>query len=89
MRVVGDVKCYHCGHVSGQLAGERDAPLNQRQFVPCRGYDKALPAPGSRIRCERCDGPVFLDEVRPIEPPLGLRAVQLPLAKEPRRRRAA
>ncbi len=89
MRVVGDVKCYHCGHISGQLEGEREAPLNQRQFVPRRGYGKPLPAPGARIRCERCNGPVFLDEVHPIEPPLGLAAVDLPLPRGRRSHRAA
>lgn len=87
--VVGDVKCYHCGHVSGQLEGERTIPLPQRRFRPRRGYTKPPPEPGARIRCERCNGPVYLDDVRPLEPPLGLAAMPLPLPRSTRRPRRA
>ncbi|HWQ29067.1 MAG TPA: hypothetical protein VNN12_08600 [Dehalococcoidia bacterium] len=60
--MIGDVKCYHCGHVSGQI--EQEGRL--RRFRPRRGFRGELPAPGRRIRCERCGGPVFLDEVRTL-----------------------
>lgn len=60
--MIGDVKCYHCGHVSGQLEDEG----GRRRFRPRAGFQGSLPAPGERIRCERCGGPVFLDEVRTL-----------------------
>jgi len=87
--VVGDIKCYHCGHISGQLEGDRDTPIAKRVFRPRRGYSKPLPEPGQRIRCERCNGPVYLDDVRPVEPPLGLPATPLPLPRASRRPKRA
>ena len=60
--MIGDVKCYHCGHVSGQLEQEG----GRRRFRPRPGFRGELPEPGRRIRCERCGGPVFLDEVRTL-----------------------
>ena len=65
MRVVGDVKCYHCGHVSGQIEGTRTDRLVLDSFKPRPGYRGPLPGPGHRIRCERCQGPVFLEELQP------------------------
>lgn len=58
-----DVKCYYCGHTSGQVFGRRDQPLRVANFVPRKGFTGTPPAPGQRIRCERCKGPVFLEEV--------------------------
>jgi DNA-directed RNA polymerase subunit RPC12/RpoP len=66
MRVVGDVKCYHCGHVSGQIEGERTDRLVLHTFRPRPGYRGPLPQPGQRIRCERCGGPVFLEDLQPV-----------------------
>ena len=66
MRVVGDVKCYHCGHVSGQIEGTRTKRLVLHAFHPRQGYQGQLPGPGERIRCERCGGPVFLEDLQPI-----------------------
>ena len=74
MRMVGDVKCYHCGHISGQVEGTRSDRLVFHTFKPRSGYQGALPRSGQRLRCERCQGPVFLDDLRsmPAEPPLVL-----------------
>jgi len=61
-RVVADVKCYHCGHVSGQIVGWRHEPLRVENFVPRPGYSGPEVKPGARLRCERCRGPVFLED---------------------------
>ena len=83
MRVVGDVKCYHCGHVSGQIEGERTDRLVLHTFRPRPGYRGQPPKPGQRIRCERCGGPVFLEDLQPV---FEAEPVALPMAAAKRRR---
>jgi hypothetical protein len=61
-RTVADVKCYYCGHISGQITGRRGQPLKVSDFVPRPGYKGPEVKPGSRLRCERCRGPVFLED---------------------------
>jgi hypothetical protein len=61
-RVVADVKCYYCGHVSGQIVGKRHEPLRVTNFVPRPNYKGPEVKPGTRLRCERCQGPVFLED---------------------------
>jgi hypothetical protein len=60
--VVADVKCYFCGHISGQIVGRRHEPLRVSNFVPRPGYAGPQIQPGMRLRCERCQGPVFLED---------------------------
>jgi hypothetical protein len=62
-RTVADVKCYHCGHISGQVFGRRHQPLRVTDFVPRRGYTGPEVRPGTKLRCERCQGPVFLEDI--------------------------
>ncbi|MEO8538348.1 MAG: hypothetical protein ABI577_01315 [bacterium] len=60
MLVIGDVKCLHCAHISGQWVGPKGAPLaisGLRNQQPSAGED-----PSNLIRCARCEGPVFLDD---------------------------
>ncbi len=66
MQVTADVKCYYCGHVSGQIIGPKDEPLRVTNFVPRQGFSGAAPKAGERLRCERCRGPVFLEDVSPL-----------------------
>ncbi|HWC30386.1 MAG TPA: hypothetical protein VG845_09925 [Dehalococcoidia bacterium] len=61
-RIVADVKCYYCGHISGQIHGRRHQPLKVSDFVPRPGYAGPEVKPGMRLRCERCRGPVFLED---------------------------
>jgi hypothetical protein len=68
MRVIADIKCYYCGHVSGQLEGDRGAPLAAAVFRPRPGYQGPAPRPGPALRCGRCQGPVYLEDVRPLAP---------------------
>ena len=61
-RTVADVKCYHCGHISGQIFGRRYQPFRVSDFVPRQGYAGPEVKPGMKLRCERCQGPVFLED---------------------------
>ncbi len=67
MQMIGDVKCYHCGHISGQVDGNRTADgMVFHSFNPRPEYKGDPPGPGDRIRCERCQGPVFLEDLQPV-----------------------
>lgn len=68
MQLIGDVKCYHCGHVSGQIEATRTDRLVLNRFNPRQGFQGKVPAPGEQIRCERCHGPVFLEDLQPVSP---------------------
>ncbi len=83
MRLVGDVKCYHCGHVSGQIEATREEGLEVQSFKPRDGYKGKKPAAGEKLRCERCTGPVFLEDLR--EAPLEPLAIDLAAARKLRR----
>jgi hypothetical protein len=66
-RRVADVKCYFCGHVSGQMLGYKDQPASAFVFVPRPGaaptaMQATAAAQGARLRCDRCGGPVFLED---------------------------
>ncbi len=90
MQVVGDVKCYHCGHVSGQVVGTRTDRLVLEKFTPRAGYQGPAYRPGQRIRCERCQGPVFLEDLRPAPAaPLAVFASASRKRSRPSRDRAA
>jgi hypothetical protein len=67
-KLVADVKCYHCGHISGQIVAERNQPLRVSNFVPRPGYHGQPPRRGERLRCERCGGPVFLENATVVNP---------------------
>lgn len=64
MLVKGDVKCLHCGFISGQWVGPSGAPLTfagMNDAGARAGADKE-----AMLRCNRCGGPVLLDEVTPV-----------------------
>ena len=84
MLMVGDVKCYHCGHVSGQIEATKEDRLVIQAFKPREGYKGRKPEPGDRLRCERCSGPVFLEDLR--EAPTAPLAIDLAAARKLRRK---
>ncbi len=88
MLVTGDVKCYHCGHISGQIEGTRTDKLVLRAFKPRAGFQGPVPGPGDRIRCERCGGPVYLEDLQPVPPGL-VTPIPIPIPKERKRGKAA
>jgi len=84
MLMVGDVKCYHCGHISGQIEATKEERLVIRAFKPREGFKGPKPQPGKRLRCERCGGPVFLEDLR--EAPIAPLAIDLAAARKLRRK---
>lgn len=66
MLVKGSVTCYYCGHVSGELIGESEEPMENALFRPAHGG--GLTRPAHRLRCSRCSGPVYLDDIEVIPP---------------------
>lgn len=64
--IIADVKCYYCGHTSGQITSHRGANPRAGRFIPRPGYKGPEVKPGMRIRCERCQGPVFLEDATPL-----------------------
>ena len=89
MDMVGDVKCYHCGHISGQVEGTKEskaAKLVLTSFTPRPGYKGPNLKAGDKLRCERCEGPVFLEDLR--KKPLEILPSVLPATpKQPKRSR--
>lgn len=67
MLQVADVKCYYCGFISGELVSPQGQALKNGTFRPSPGVDGAEVSSG-KLRCARCGGPVFLDEVRAERP---------------------
>ncbi|MBI2911002.1 MAG: hypothetical protein HYY05_02585 [Chloroflexi bacterium] len=68
MQVEADLKCYHCGHISGQLVGALHARSEERTFRPEDGSGERRVPPGHKVRCLRCGGPTFVDEIRTYRP---------------------
>lgn len=68
MKFLAEVTCYHCGFVSGELIGEPRGELRPESFRPSPGYMRPLPRPGEALRCGRCGGPVYLEDVRVCRP---------------------
>lgn len=64
MVIRADVKCYHCGHVSGQIEGDFADPRALWNYRPFAGPTAQLPR--QQIRCVRCNGPVFLDDIETV-----------------------
>ena len=68
MRLQAEVHCYHCGHVSGTW----EWPAGQAEFgriTENGGARRQATGPLRTLRCLRCQGPVFLDEVAPVVAP--------------------
>ena|SRR5579875_1599282 len=72
MLLVGDVKCYYCGFVSGELVSSPEQSLRNGKFRPAPGVQLDQMA-GGRLRCARCVGPVYIDDIRYEKPrqPIG------------------
>jgi len=64
---VADLKCYMCGSVAGSLESEQSfaaaAAAGSPAFLRAAGHEQAVQVPNwKRLRCDRCGGPLFLDE---------------------------
>jgi hypothetical protein len=63
-----DVKCYFCGKISGSIIEERLDGQLRRSFKPSVANSPYRATAGKPLRCLRCGGPVFIEDVRPIKP---------------------
>ena len=61
MKLVADVKCYHCGHMSGEVIGERNQSVKDWTFEPRSGVQRLV---GAGLRCNRCEGPIYMEDLR-------------------------
>ncbi len=68
MLTVADVKCYYCGFVSGELTVEQGKPAQTGSFKPAPACANQEHKANGRLRCFRCSGPVYLDDVRTVRP---------------------
>ena len=67
MLIRADVKCYYCGHISGQVEGDPDDPKTVWRFHPISlEFANQTVQQRHTIRCTRCGGPVFLDEIETV-----------------------
>jgi hypothetical protein len=75
MLVIGDVKCLHCGFVTGRWVGPKGTPLiaaGLKDRVP----EARQAAPEDLVRCGRCEGPVFLDDASLVTSSYRLRRIR-------------
>ncbi|MCS6800621.1 MAG: hypothetical protein RMM58_10245 [Chloroflexota bacterium] len=71
MKVRADIKCHVCGFVSGEVIGfapngltsPRHARIIDERILPSALAPAGWPTPGQPLRCARCNGAVYLDEV--------------------------
>jgi len=92
MLVKGDIKCLHCGYITGQWVGQKGSPLFSSGLRDGRGLELPAETANTLVRCGRCDGPVLLDDSTPVISPHRLRRIQrmrAQLAAIERRRGAA
>ena len=66
MMIRADVKCYYCGHVSGQMEGDPSNSDSNWNFRTTTGLIRPFRQKDQRIRCGRCGGPVYLDDIETI-----------------------
>jgi hypothetical protein len=64
MLISADLKCYFCGHVSGEVVTDSAQPTRIRAFKPTD--PSATVSNSTPTRCVRCGGPVFLDEAETL-----------------------
>jgi hypothetical protein len=57
-----EVKCYHCGHVSGLLRREQGAANAPTVFRSNDGGQPLIVRSLAELRCARCHGSVYTDE---------------------------
>ena len=74
MLVKGDIKCLHCGYISGEWVGVSGSPLTIDGMTTPNGAAKG--EPGSAIHCTRCSGPVILEDANAVLSRQRIRRIQ-------------
>jgi hypothetical protein len=62
MRVRAELRCYHCGHTAARVERESGHPLSEAEVIWQRPESRAALPAAERLRCQRCHGPLFMDE---------------------------
>ncbi len=75
MLVKGEVKCLHCGFISGEWVGAKGSPVSVAGYRP-RDVQQPLGDREGHVRCARCAGSVFLEGVEPVISGYRLRRIQ-------------
>jgi hypothetical protein len=74
MLVTGDIKCLHCGFLSGRWVGSKGAPLTASGL---RSKDGGTHVDLSALlHCGRCEGPVYLEDVNAVISSTRLRRIR-------------
>lgn len=60
--IKGDLKCYHCGYISGTASGDQEQPLKEWHVRLASTCDPQRVWRAGRLHCCRCGGPLFMDE---------------------------
>jgi hypothetical protein len=68
MQLQAEVKCYHCGRVSGTWQWRASAGPAFGTFEGAEGAGR-VSAGLAQIHCAQCGGPIFLDEVAEVRAP--------------------
>jgi len=62
MAVRAEFHCYHCGYIPGHLEWDPSHPTEATLRLSGVGPGVAPRTRGTRLRCGRCGGPLYLDE---------------------------
>ncbi len=92
MQAAGEIHCYLCGESSGTWEWPASASPERGAFRPLAGERTAVPGRLRDLRCPRCGGPVYLEEIAPVRArdPYALDRQPPPhLARVPRHQRLA
>jgi hypothetical protein len=74
MLVTGDIKCLHCGFLSGRWIGPKGAPLTASGLRPKGGAKHE--EPNGLLHCARCEGPVYLEDANAVISSTRLRRIR-------------
>jgi hypothetical protein len=66
MFVMAEVKCYYCGYVSGDLLVDTARRGKVGVFRPVDSQTHSELSLSQPLRCSRCGGPTYLDEVERV-----------------------
>ena len=63
MVISADLKCYYCGTVAGEVLADTSRPRHVLAFLPAV---EPTPVAAPARACQRCGGPVYMDEAQTI-----------------------
>lgn len=62
MKVRAELRCYHCGHTAARVERENGHPLAEAEIIWQASEFRPVATSANSLRCQRCNGPLFLDE---------------------------